>query len=103
MTFRYFTPLEEHHAASWAELVETADPWVIGLPIGLGESQSFHIDCSEGRRGACKPAHAGDGTPRAGHEKIAADLAFRLHLPVPAACLWKEPSNRHLFAVSTWA
>jgi len=45
MTFRYFTPLEEQHAASWAELVEAADPWVIGLPIGLGESQSFHIDC----------------------------------------------------------
>jgi hypothetical protein len=103
MTFRHFTPLEEQHAASWAELVEATDPWVIGLPIGLGESQSFHIDCSEGRRGACKPAHAGDGTPRAAHEKIAADLAFRLRLPVPAVCLWKDPSNGHLFAVSTWA
>jgi hypothetical protein len=103
MTFRYFTAAEEDHAASWADLVESEDPWSIGLPIGLGESQSFHIDCSEGRRGACKPAHANDGTPRAAHEKIAADLAYRLQLPVPAVCLWKNPATGDLFAVSAWA
>jgi hypothetical protein len=90
MTFRYFTAAEEQHAASWADLVESGESWSIGLPIGLGESQSFHIDCSEGRRGACKPAHASNGTPRAAHEKIAADLAYKLHLPVPAVCLWKN-------------
>jgi hypothetical protein len=103
MSFRCFAAADEEHAAGWADAVETTIGWTLGPAIGTGESGSFHIASPDGKRGACKPAFAGDTTPRAAHEKISSDLAFQLSLPVPAICLWTNPSDQSRYAISAWA
>lgn len=105
MGYRSFANEDEALAADWHGAVEIADPadWVLGAAIGRGESGSFHITSRDGRRGACKPAFATNGVPRAAHEKIAADLAYLLGLPVPPTCLWRNPADGALFTTSLWA
>jgi hypothetical protein len=102
MSHRCFAAADETHAAGWADTVEAADIWTIGAQVGTGESGSLHVINSDGRKAVCKPAFAGDATPRAAHEKIASDLAFQLQLPVPAVSLWTSPPGP-LYAISAWA
>lgn len=78
--------------------------WTLGVPVGRGESQPRHATREDGLKGVAKPAiQAGGGTPRAAHEKIAADLACHLGLPVPPVLLWTDPTTRELYAISSWA
>jgi hypothetical protein len=103
MSFRCFATPDEAIADQWSRETLTSETWTLGGPIGTGESGSIHVTSASGRRGACKPALAADGTPRAAHEKIAADLAYQLKLSVPACCLWTEPSSGTLYSISVWA
>jgi hypothetical protein len=103
MSHRCFAAEDELHAAGWADAIETDQQWTIGNAIGVGESGSFHVQNTDGRRGVCKPSTATDRTPRAAHEKIASDLAYQLELPVPAICLWTNSFTQERFAISAWA
>jgi hypothetical protein len=103
MSFRCFAQSDETVADQWSKETGTSETWTLAGAIGTGESGSFHISSGDGRRGACKPAFAADTTPRAGHEKIAADLAFHLKLSVPASCLWTNPEGGSQFSISVWA
>ncbi len=91
--FRAFSPTIERWAANWAARVETAEPWRLAGSVaalsGARETEAAprYVKLDR-RRGVAK-----SGTPlnpRAANEKIAADLAFRLGLPVPPAILWKN-------------
>jgi hypothetical protein len=103
MSFRCFAPSDEAVADQWFRETITSETWTLGGPIGTGESGSINVISAAGRRGACKPAMAADGTPRAAHEKIAADLAHQLKLSVPACCLWTEPATGAIHSISVWA
>src|SRR5271169_3978642 len=100
MSFRCFATSDEAIANEWARETLTSETWTLAGPIGTGESGSIHVTSASGRRGACKPALAADGTTRAAHEKIAADLAYQVKLSVPACCLWTEPSSGTLYSIS---
>ena len=103
MTYRRFAESDEKISADWSTQPATVDQWTLGLPIGRGEAGSFHATSDKGCRGACKPAIAANGIPRAAHERIASDLARELKLPVPAVCLWTNPVTGELFSISAWA
>jgi hypothetical protein len=45
----------------------------------------------------------GTGTPRAAHEKIAADLARLLGVPVPPVLLWTNQADGSKYSISSWA
>jgi hypothetical protein len=49
MSYRCFAGRDEVHAAKWADAVETTGNWVVGGPIGLGETGSLHITSADGR------------------------------------------------------
>jgi hypothetical protein len=70
---RCFAEADEAIANQWSKEIGTSGIWTLGDLIGTGESSSLNVTSGDGRRGACKPAFAADGTPRAAHEKIAAD------------------------------
>lgn len=103
--FRAFPDAVEAASRQWREEVLTTLAWVIvGRPGEWGgEAQSFFVRSGE-IGGYAKPGHDQPSVaqhPRAGHEKIAADLAFELGLPVPPAVLWDRgnvaaPQERYL-------
>jgi hypothetical protein len=103
MSFRCFAKADEDVADQWSRETATSETWTVGDPIGTGESGSINVTSGDGRRGACKPAFAADGTPRAAHEKIAADLAYQLKLSVPPCCFWTEPASGVRYSISVWA
>jgi hypothetical protein len=103
MIYRRFSDAQEQIAAEWASHLEATDQWTLGANVGRGEAGSFHITSDKGYRAVCKPAFAGDGTPRAAHELIASDLAQLLGLPVPPVCLWLNPATNERYAISAWA
>jgi len=103
MSYRCFAAADEKVAGDWAATPIADDLWTLGAQIGQGEAGSFHGTSDKGGRGACKPAFEANGTPRAAHERKAADLALALELPVPAVCLWTSPDTQARFAVSAWA
>jgi len=96
---RRFAPREAELAKEWQSSVESTEHWTLGNPVGAGESGSLHITSAEGLCGIAKPAFQGD-MPRAAHEKIAADLAHILDVPVPPVILWRNPSGGAPFAIS---
>lgn len=81
----------------------TEEVWMLGVPVGAGESGSFHASCSNGREGFAKPAFQNSIMPRAAHEKIAADLAKLIDVCVPDVELWQNPVNSELFSISNKA
>jgi hypothetical protein len=103
MSFRCFAKPDEDVADLWSKETLTSEVWTLAGPIGTGESGSIHIMSEAGLRGACKPAFGPDGTPRAAHEKIAADLAYQLKLSVPACSLWADPQSGGHYSISAWA
>jgi hypothetical protein len=95
MNLRTFPPSVEQLARQWRGEVLTASAWTqVGERIAGSESEPFFVRSSEGRVGLAKPGTAEPPVhrfPRAAHEKIAADLAYDLGLPVPPAILWERP------------
>jgi len=106
---RDFTPDLEQLASRWINIVCTTDAWSPDGPPGSegGIGAGFYVT-NGSVSGFAKPSKAPDPTwgtnhatnPVAAHEKIAADLASKLSLPVPPAVLWdrgiqKNGSPRH--------
>lgn len=94
--FRVFTTDVEIVAAEWRRQVLTTDVWAVaGRPGDKGgESAGFFVRSGD-RGGFAKPGRDDPPVaqcPRAAHEKIAADLAFELGLPVPPVVLWDRGS-----------
>lgn len=113
---RAFSDDLEAIAQRWNEVVCTSDKWTPEGPPGEAEgiSAGFYVR-SDGVRGFAKPSvHPNPrlGSPHvtnpvAAHEKIAADLAHRLGLPVPPAVLWdrgkRKDGSPHLCVISALA
>jgi hypothetical protein len=84
------SPLVMTVGAEWRRTAVDPESWkaTAGERPG-GEAEGFFVERGE-LRGYLKPSKADAnvaGHPRAAHEKIAADLAFDLGLPVPPAVL----------------
>jgi len=100
--YRRFAVREQSVAESWATEVVSHLKWELGPPFGDGESNPVRVKNSAGLCGIAKPAFDRD-IPRAAHEKIAADLAYLLDLPVPPVVLWSDPHGAGQFAISLYA
>ena len=55
------------------------------------DSSPFDMRDNDNLRGKAKPGHLDPSVSRAAHEKIAADLAAMLDLPIPPATLYRLP------------
>lgn len=103
--FRAFPEAAEAASQQWRAEVLTGLAWtVVGSPGERGgEAQSFFVRSGHAG-GYAKPGRNQPPVtqhPRAAHEKIAADLAFDLGLPVSAVVLWdrgkvSSPNERYL-------
>jgi hypothetical protein len=91
---RRFPQDAEAHAQLWRDNPETSDPWKpTGNPGAAGgQAQGYYVTSGPVNAFA-KPSQRDPSVPRAAHEKIAADLAFELRLPLPPAILhrWGDP------------
>ncbi|WP_224244400.1 hypothetical protein [Hyalangium gracile] len=94
MRLRTFPPQVEQLAQLWRAQVLTTSSWVqVGEPIPGAESEPFFVRSTDGFSGLAKPGTSQPPVhrhPRAAHEKIAADLAYELGLPVPPVILWRS-------------
>jgi hypothetical protein len=91
---RKFPPEAEALAKSWRDRPETAGPWKpTGNPGAAGGQAQGYFVTSGPANAFAKPSQRDPSVPRAAHEKIAADLAFDLELPLPPAILhsWDDP------------
>lgn len=90
--FRDFPPSVETLAAQWRTALNI-DSWVpIAGQVTQTEAAAFLVRNGQ-TSGFAKPGHVRVSVqdhPRAAHEKIAADLAFELKLPVPPVVLWNR-------------
>ena len=88
-TLRCFPEATELHAQNWRDSLVTDEAWeIIGNPgEAQGESRGFFVRLDD-LKGFAKPSQLKPDKFRAGHEKIASDLAFELGLPVPPVVLW---------------
>lgn len=96
MAIRRFADNVEAIARAWRAQVLSAESWRVVGPrtIQHGEASGFFVTAN-GVGGYAKPGRNQPPVtehPRAAHEKIAADLAHDLGLPVPPCTLWERPS-----------
>lgn len=103
MSYSRFNSAQVQRALEWARGEYSNDDWEIGAPVGRGISNSHHITCKDGTRGVAKQAFDFDLNPSGAHEKIAADLAHHLDIPVPPVRLWTDPVTGTPYAISAWA
>jgi hypothetical protein len=91
---RRFDADVEACAKEWRAATAMALDWAIaGNPGGLeGSAIGYLVRCDR-YTGFAKPSHD-TGIPVAAHEKIAADLAFDLGLPVPPVILWDRGDRK---------
>jgi hypothetical protein len=83
--------------------VESPCEWEFGEKLS-GESGSHEVINPDGLKAVAKPSVAhNDGVSRAAHEKIAADLAHHVDVPIPAVTLWTNCKNGKSYAISRWA
>jgi hypothetical protein len=86
---RRFTAEVEVHAKLWRQATTTDLPWTLrGKPGEVGGMTAGYFVHHETITGFAKPSHDTAPVPMAAQEKIAADLAFDLGLPVPPVVLW---------------
>jgi len=96
--FRRFDAVVEACAAEWRKVASTGLDWVpISLPgTALGTMAGYFVQHGE-LVGFAKPSrgpNAANPVPVAAHEKIAADFAYDLHLPVPPVDLWDRATRK---------
>lgn len=90
--------------SQWHTAIESVAIWTLGDMVAQSESQPRHVSRECGLRGVAKPAiRAQNGTPRAAHEKICADLAQTVGVPVPPVILWTDPTSGNKYSISAWA
>lgn len=88
---RWFSPEVETVAPQWRGETRTTLRWTqAGQPGEAGgEAQGFFVRSN----GLDAYAKGSGGVFRAAHEKIAADLAHDLGLPIPPVTLWDHPNG----------
>ena len=94
---RTFPEAVERLATEWRIEIETREAWEITGPVGSGRDGARFVRLGS-VVGVAKPRSAIPAIadlPRAAHEKIAADLAHDLGLPVPPATLWRRGKVPH--------
>jgi hypothetical protein len=91
---RSYSPDVEALATVWRSRCETqGDEWRETSKAGdAGGEASGYFVTSGTVNGYAKPSKIDASYPRAAHEKIAADLAFELGLPLPPVLLHRWPS-----------
>lgn len=90
--------------SEWHASVSAGGVWTLGNLAAQSESKPRHVTRQCGLRGIAKEAiQAGGGTPRAAHEKISADIAQMLGVPVPPVILWTDPLTGDQYSISAWA
>jgi hypothetical protein len=105
--FRWFAPSTCAIDAVWSTTAFSGDAWKeTGIRWGTSNGPS-QLENGSGMFGVQKPGIAKPTNPyTAATEKIVADLAFTLELPVPPVTLWDRGAAagepRHV-AVSAWA
>lgn len=94
MSLRHFDQSTEAVAATWRATVSTSETWSPRGTNGAGGiCEGYYVTSTDGD-GFLKPTKTKDlALPIAAHEKIAADLAHSLALPVPPAIL-KDMGNK---------
>ena len=92
MSYRNFTKEIEALARRWRDTVLTDDEWQLKTDIkDPGTAAKPIWVCTKSIVGVAKPGHSDVPTtehPFAAYEKIAADLAYDLKLPIPPVVLW---------------
>lgn len=106
--WRNFPGDVEALARDWARRSLTTEHWQDEGEWAASESRPRLVHNARlGLSGIAKPGIAkDDGVARAAHEKLAADLAFHLDLPVPPAVLWDRPADDNVHSqvvISAWA
>ncbi|MBI5112800.1 MAG: hypothetical protein HZA68_12595 [Rhodovulum sp.] len=90
-------------AEDWVTQVESASTWELGIRLD-GEAGAHEAVNEAGIRAVAKPStYLSDGEIRASHEKIAADLAHHVGVPVPPVCLWTNQKTGRCYSISAWA
>src|SRR5712671_187971 len=94
---RRFPQEAEALARFWRDHAETADAWKpTGNPGAAGGQAQGYFVTSGPVNAFAKPSQrdpSATPVPRAAHEKVSADLAYDLGLPLPPAILhnWDDP------------
>lgn len=99
----------EQLAPHWARTDTSGLRWKFEREMAKTDSRPFEVSAGA-LRGVAKPGKSKGENPcvhRAAHEKIGADLAYHLQLPVPPVTLWKrddrpDPPEPYV-CVSAWA
>lgn len=103
MNYSRFTPADLKLAEAWSSRAESPCNWELGDKL-MGESGPNEALNPDGLKAVAKPSVAhNDGVPRAAHEKIAADLAHHVGVPVPSVVLWTNQKSGKDYAISRWA
>lgn len=95
LSLRRFPDDVEALATEWRGSVVSSDDWIVAGTPGATASGAYFVRSGD-LFGIAKPHEADlmtSGKPQAALEKIAADLAFDLQLPVPPAVLWRRPDG----------
>src|SRR5262249_47205118 len=82
--------------AQWRNEVVSNEIWDKHInpaqPVQPGEAGGFLVRSGGGVVAYLKPTKDEPSCPRPAHEKICADLAFEIGLPVPPAVLYRRPN-----------
>ncbi|MCP3136969.1 hypothetical protein [Pyxidicoccus xibeiensis] len=98
MGLRKFPAGVETVANEWAQTAILERAWKHTAEAPLGESKPFYVRSGD-LAGVAKPRETKpppETWPRAAIEKICADLAYELDLPVPPAILWRASKKLDL-------
>jgi hypothetical protein len=94
---KYIIPRFSHDgdalSLNWRARVVSEDAWQTTSSPGAdgGEAGGYRVTSGTSNAYA-KPSKADPATPRAAHEKIAADLAHDIGVPLPGALLYRWPT-----------
>jgi hypothetical protein len=107
LTLRRFSSATETIANVWSSCASSGDAWTSTGVVWGTENAPVQVVNRAGLTGVQKPGKPQPTNPHtAATEKIVADLAHCLGLPIPPATLWDRGSGAsapRLVAVSAWA
>lgn len=107
MTYRSFSADLEAIAKEWAAEAITKGDWEDLGPFAKTESQPIKVKhVPGGIIGVGKPCKRDDNVCHAAHEKIVADLAYHVGLPIPPVILWDRQDDtlpQRYACISAWA
>lgn len=105
--FRFFAPLTQNADQSWSSCLSSGDEWKLTGEQWATNTGPIGVENAAGLKGVQKPGN--NLQPQlyiAATEKIVADLAHFLQLPVPPVTIWDRglgAGDPRFVAVSAWA